>query len=238
MFRALALLFIIVVLYIVRTPVLGYRLPSVEAFDLPMSSITDTAIVVFTRFSQLVPLRNPKDYLPEISDNLSDSVKGVLSGNIGMMAEFIEDQIPLVSEAITNTQKEELYLRAPVSLELPALRVESYSQKIVSQLDPFEVSDTRKNGKDWELRIAVDELTNDKSRIEKEGITLQLRSDAIEMFEGTRNELEITEGPTLIIKPKSGKNRVKFLVRPEITVVIPKGIYSGHYTGKINSTLE
>lgn len=150
----------------------------------------------------------------------------------------IEQNLPKIEEIITNRQKEELYLKAPLSFNLPDVRVENFDQEISVLLEPFEVKDSRKGDEPWTLRISARDLAAEKGRISAENIRFQLKETYIDAAESNQAELKIEEGASLKITAEPGRGKGLFKIRPLVVVKIPQESYSGTYRAEVESKLE
>lgn len=166
--------------------------------------------------------------LPRLS-NLS----GELPKNAGAVAETL---LPLVQEVLTNTQKEEIYLKAPLNVTLPEVKIENYDQQLSVPLEAFEIKDTRRAGKPWTLIVSVSDLIGERGVISRENISLKIRNNSIEGGDSSRFSVEEGGKLTIATLPGLGKGVTK--IRPWLSIKIPRDSYSGAYRADVESSLE
>lgn len=150
----------------------------------------------------------------------------------------VSSSLPKPDELISNNRREELYLKAPITFTLPEIKIQNYDQEITVQLDPYEIRDTRRKGKDWQLVIGAQDLVSAKGKITKSNIAFRLDKNDIQPTSGSVEELTVTEGPEIRIAPKAGLGKGTFVFSPRLIIKIPQGSYSGEYRSQIDSTLD
>lgn len=172
---------------------------------------------------------------PEEIQKVLETLPGQLQKQI---LQDLPKQFPKLEEILTNTKKEELFLKAPQSFTLPEIKVENYDQEITVQLDSFEIKDTRGHGNPWILRIEAKDLIGEKGKVVKENVKFRVKSEYVEVLEGNVADLIIKDGASVSITTEVEKNKGHFKIKPLVTILIPQGSFSGSYTSEIESTLE
>jgi len=194
--------------------------------------------------SQKIPaLKNFQDVLGMSSAVSKIDLKSINTEDVKTFAQSlpsqIQEQLPKIEELVTNTKKEELYLKAPVDFTLPEVSIEPFDEVLTVQLSAFEIKDTRKSGHAWSLVIGAGDLVSPKSTIKKENINFILKKQFIEAHDGgSVEDLLIEDGAQIKVSAKPGLGKGLFRIRPEVSVKIVQGSYSGTYRAQLSSTLE
>lgn len=135
----------------------------------------------------------------------------------------IQKRLPLFLQIITNTKREELYLKSQRSFEIPKINQEDFDQEIAVQLNGFEVKDSRTSKTPWSLFVFLKNLPKSASDKNIE-VSFNLKPENIEAIEGDRNDLKIEEGALLRVTSTSVKGKGHFMIRPFVKIKIPAGL--------------
>lgn len=147
----------------------------------------------------------------------------------------IKNTLPQIADFLSSESKEETYLKAPKSFNLPEVRVEDFDQQVTVGLSGFEVKDTRKSG-GWTLSVKAKDLIGERGVISGKNILFRLKKEQIQALQGSADNLTIEEGNVLKVSGKEGRGH--YLINPYVTVDIPQGSFSGGYKGEIESVLD
>lgn len=158
--------------------------------------------------------------------------------NLPQLLGAVSTFLPKADELIETKHKEELYLKAPASFTLPEIKIQNYDQEITVQLDPYEIKDSRRGGKDWQLVINSQDLVSTKGKITKSNIAFRLDKNDIQPVAGSVDDLSVTDGSQMRIAAKEGLGKGTFIFRPKLIIKIPQGSYSGNYKSQLESELN
>lgn len=191
--------------------------------------------------SRLPPqINDPKGILKTLQDLATPSAQKFmqpilndLQQNVSQLPEQAMNNLPRLIEIITNAKKEELYLVSPKSLIVPQITDGQNGQQITLQLDTFEIRDTRKSNRPWNLIVYA---KGDSSLTGN--ITFDLKKENIKVVDGSIDGITIEEGTNLKISSQPGKGKGTFRFNPLIIINLPKDFATQETRIEIDSSFE
>lgn len=218
--------FLLLILLLIFRETLGIKLPEIKGLftNLPTLSKDLNLPNIPDNLKPQIP--DLASGLPRIASSAANLIKSppdldTLTGLTQNVPQELQKNLPTILEIFTGSRKEELYFISPKNLILPQVETKDYEQEIKAQLFGFEVKDTRRSSRSWQLRIYVKESSLNGSSTKMSDLNFKLPKEQIEPITALGEELAVEEGSDLKIRAKPGRGKGLYKFNPTVIIKIP-----------------